>query len=217
MGGGAVTTVQLAAWPQVSLSESCWQTLSYRAGVPQALARFLNMSAVVRSFDAQFSALLRTAYTDALRMLDSRGDAEDCAVQAVARAHGRWSRVSAFGQPGWLVSQLVSSSTRFDVGRDPRRSPVRSGAPSLVRLLTAWTDRLTLRSCWPVFPGGSNRWSHSDLSLTFRRRSPQGLSEFRPGRSNNTVCVVSSISRRFRKENGREKPMERGWVRCAAR
>jgi RNA polymerase sigma-70 factor (sigma-E family) len=72
-------------------------------------------------FEERFDALYRLAYRVSFRVLGDRGDAEDVAQDALARAHLRWDRLS--GQPeGWVVT--VATNLAIDRHRHRRRRPV---------------------------------------------------------------------------------------------
>ncbi|HEX7442566.1 MAG TPA: sigma-70 family RNA polymerase sigma factor [Acidimicrobiales bacterium] len=76
------------------------------------------------AFDDAFAALFACAYRAAYRLLGQRQEAEDVAIEAVARAHTRWSDVRGFAEP-WVVR--VATNVALD--------RVRRGAPP--RLATA--------------------------------------------------------------------------------
>jgi RNA polymerase sigma-70 factor (ECF subfamily) len=73
------------------------------------------------SFDDAFAALFHHAYSVADRILGSQSDAEDVAIEALARAHLNWRRIAE--QPyGWLTR--VSANLAIDELRRRRRRPV---------------------------------------------------------------------------------------------
>jgi RNA polymerase sigma-70 factor (sigma-E family) len=69
-------------------------------------------------FDAAFDDLYRLAYRVAYRMLGERGDAEDVAQEALARAVVRWERVGDRPE-GWVTR--VASNLAIDRIRRRRR------------------------------------------------------------------------------------------------
>jgi RNA polymerase sigma factor (sigma-70 family) len=72
------------------------------------------------SFDDAFAALFRHAYAVAHRILGSQPDAEDVAIETVARANLHWRRIAA--QPyGWVTR--VSANLAIDELRHRRRRP----------------------------------------------------------------------------------------------
>jgi RNA polymerase sigma-70 factor (sigma-E family) len=71
-------------------------------------------------FDDAFHALYRLAYQVAFRILGDRGDAEDVAQEALARAVVRWSRLEDRPE-GWV--SRVSSNLAIDRLRRRRRTP----------------------------------------------------------------------------------------------
>jgi RNA polymerase sigma-70 factor (sigma-E family) len=75
----------------------------------------------VGTFDAAFEALYALAYRVAYRILGDRGDAEDVAQEALARAAVRWSVLSD-GPEGWV--SRVSSNLAIDRFRRRQRSRV---------------------------------------------------------------------------------------------
>ena len=50
-------------------------------------------------FDRRFDDLAAIAYRVAFRVLGDRGDAEDVAQEALARAFARWRTVSSHAEP----------------------------------------------------------------------------------------------------------------------
>ena len=72
-------------------------------------------------FDDAFDGLFHTAYRAAYRVLGSREDAEDVAMEALARASSRWA--SLRHQPaGWVTT--VSVNLALDRWRRRRRAPL---------------------------------------------------------------------------------------------
>jgi len=90
-------------------------------------------------FEDAFEDLYGLAYRVAFRVLGRRGDAEDVAAEALARAYTRWSRVCGYPE-AWVAR--VSTNLALDVWRKERR---RRGTPSsstVIDLTTA--ERLDL-------------------------------------------------------------------------
>lgn len=80
------------------------------------------------NFDEQFPGLFRHAFTVAVRILADRSDAEDVAIEALARANRHWRRVGA-APYAWLTR--VSANLAVDeVRRRKRRPPRGSAEPS---------------------------------------------------------------------------------------
>src|SRR5439155_16629214 len=72
------------------------------------------------TFDDAFPALFRHAFLVSVRILGDRGDAEDVAIEATARAHLHWRRIG--GAPyAWLTR--VSANLAIDELRRRRRPP----------------------------------------------------------------------------------------------
>src|SRR5580704_7053900 len=69
-------------------------------------------------FDAAFGGLYQLAYRVAFRILGDRGDAEDVAQEALARASLRWSRLEDRPE-GWV--SRVASNLAIDRYRRRRR------------------------------------------------------------------------------------------------
>src|ERR1700683_2104777 len=69
-------------------------------------------------FDLAFAGLYRLAYRVAFRILGDRGDAEDVAQEALARASLRWSRLEDRPE-GWVTR--VASNLAIDRYRRRRR------------------------------------------------------------------------------------------------
>jgi RNA polymerase sigma-70 factor (sigma-E family) len=72
------------------------------------------------SFEVAFDGLYRLAYRVAYRILGDRGDAEDVAQEALARACVRWSRLEDRPE-GWVTR--VASNLAIDRYRRRRRQP----------------------------------------------------------------------------------------------
>jgi len=71
-------------------------------------------------FERAFDGLYRLAYRVAYRILGDRGDAEDVAQEALARASLRWSQL-ADRPEGWV--SRVASNLAIDRHRRRRRTP----------------------------------------------------------------------------------------------
>ena len=69
-------------------------------------------------FEDAFGDLYRLAYKVSFRVLGDRGDAEDVAQEALARAHLRWSRLRDRPE-GWVVT--VATNLSIDRHRRRRR------------------------------------------------------------------------------------------------
>lgn len=70
------------------------------------------------SFEERFDDLARIAYRVGFRLLGDRGDAEDVAQEAVARAALRWPRVAGYAEP-WVARV----ATNLAIERWRRRRP----------------------------------------------------------------------------------------------
>jgi RNA polymerase sigma-70 factor (ECF subfamily) len=81
-------------------------------------------------FDLAFEGLYRLAYRVAFRILGDRGDAEDVAQEALARASVRWSRLQDRPE-GWVTR--VASNLAIDRYRRRRRpTPQMTGPLGIV-------------------------------------------------------------------------------------
>lgn len=90
-------------------------------------------------FEDAFEELYAVAYRVAFRLLGRRGDAEDIAAEALARAYVRWSRVSAFPQ-AWV--SRVTTNLALDAYRKERR---RRGLPTRTAVIDlAAAERIDL-------------------------------------------------------------------------
>jgi len=116
-------------------------------------------------FEEAFPDLYRLAYRVSFRVLGDRGDAEDVAQEALARAHLRWARLRERPE-GWIVtvatnlsidrhrrrrrlSGLVSEplalvdvhqAERIDLARALRRLPRRQREVVVLRYLADWSE-----------------------------------------------------------------------------
>ena len=69
-------------------------------------------------FDERFDALAAIAYRVGYRVLGDRGDAEEVAQEAMARAYARWRTVAGHAEP-WVARV----ATNLAIGRWRRRRP----------------------------------------------------------------------------------------------
>jgi RNA polymerase sigma-70 factor (sigma-E family) len=81
-------------------------------------------------FDAAFNDLYRLAYRVAYRILGDRGDAEDVAQEALARAALRWARLE--DRPEGWVTRVASNLAIDRVRRRSRAQPPMTGPMGLV-------------------------------------------------------------------------------------
>jgi RNA polymerase sigma-70 factor (sigma-E family) len=116
-------------------------------------------------FEEAFPDLYRLAYRVSYRILGDRGDAEDVAQEALARAHLRWVRL--WEKPeGWIVTVAtnlaidrhrrrrrlttmgseplalvdVHQAERIDLARALRRLPRRQREVVVLRYLADWSE-----------------------------------------------------------------------------
>jgi RNA polymerase sigma-70 factor (sigma-E family) len=75
------------------------------------------------TFEEVFPVLIRDAYRVAYRLLGDRGEAEDVAQEACARAYSRWSTVQDHAEP-WCVR--VASNLALDMLRARTRATRRN-------------------------------------------------------------------------------------------
>ncbi|MGN6472341.1 MAG: RNA polymerase sigma factor [Mycobacteriales bacterium] len=75
------------------------------------------------SFEEVFPVLIRDAYRVAYRLLGDRGEAEDVAQEACARAYSRWSSIRDHAEP-WCVR--VASNLALDLLRSRTRAVKRN-------------------------------------------------------------------------------------------
>ncbi len=81
-------------------------------------------------FDEAFDRLFRRAYGVALRIVWSKEDAEDVAIETLTRAAERWERLA--GEPdGWVTR--VAANRAIDVWRRRRRAPLLSPVDEAAR------------------------------------------------------------------------------------
>src|ERR1700691_160509 len=92
--------------------------------------RSLMPARIPDGFDQAFESLYRLAYRVAFRILGDRGDAEDVAQEALARAAVRWSRLKDRPE-GWVTR--VASNLAIDRYRRRRcPAPPMTGPVGLV-------------------------------------------------------------------------------------
>lgn len=116
-------------------------------------------------FEEAFPDLYRLAYRVSFRVLGDRGDAEDVAQEALARAHVRWLRLRERPE-GWIVTVAtnlsidrhrrrrrltslvmepltlvdVHQAERIDLARALRRLPRRQREVVVLRYLADWSE-----------------------------------------------------------------------------
>jgi RNA polymerase sigma factor (sigma-70 family) len=78
-------------------------------------------------FDEAFDRLFHIAYRSAFRLLGSREDAEDVAIEALARAAIRWRRLLPEPDP-WVTT--VSVNLSIDLLRRRKRAPSPDQGPA---------------------------------------------------------------------------------------
>lgn len=71
------------------------------------------------AFEERFDALAAIAYRVAYRILGDRGDAEEVAQEALARAYARWRSVAGHDEP-WVARV----ATNLAIGRYRKRRPL---------------------------------------------------------------------------------------------
>jgi RNA polymerase sigma-70 factor (sigma-E family) len=143
-------------------------------------------------FEEIFPDLYRLAYRVSFRVLGDRGDAEDVAQEALARAHLRWSRLRE-SPHGWVVTvatnlaidrlrrrqrttghgsepiALVEThlSERIDLARALRRLPRRQRQVVVLRYMADWPE-LEVAEALGCSPGTVK--SHASRGLAHLRR-----------------------------------------------
>jgi RNA polymerase sigma factor (sigma-70 family) len=70
------------------------------------------------TFDERFDCLAAIAYRVAFRILDDRGEAEEVAQEALARAYVRWRRVAGYDE-AWVTRVAINES----LGRRRKHRP----------------------------------------------------------------------------------------------
>jgi RNA polymerase sigma-70 factor (sigma-E family) len=122
-------------------------------------------------FEEAFPELYRLAYRVAFRILGDRGDAEDVAQEALARAHLRWARLRERPE-GWIVT--VATNLSIDRQRRRRRLSVLVNEPlAIVDIHMA--ERVDLARALRRLPRRQREvvvlryladWSESDVAAT---------------------------------------------------
>ncbi|HXQ44367.1 MAG TPA: sigma-70 family RNA polymerase sigma factor [Acidimicrobiales bacterium] len=157
-------------------------------------------------FDEAFPDLYRLAYRVSFRVLGDRGDAEDVAQEALARAHLRWARLREKPE-GWIVTVAtnlsidrhrrrrrvsglvneplalvdVHQSERIDLARALRHLPRRQREVVVLRYLADWSES-DVAVALGVSAGAVK--SHASRGLAALRHhldlgSPQGVDDVR--------------------------------------
>jgi RNA polymerase sigma factor (sigma-70 family) len=81
-------------------------------------------------FDSSFPALFACGYRAAFRLVGDGAEAEDLAIEAVARAQARWSEVATYGE-AWVV-RTATNLALDQLRRGPApAAPSRSVEPDL--------------------------------------------------------------------------------------
>jgi DNA-directed RNA polymerase specialized sigma24 family protein len=71
-------------------------------------------------YDAFFRAVLPRAVAVARRVTGDRAAAEDAAVEALAKAHFRWTRVGALERPDlWVIKVAAREARPISAGASP--------------------------------------------------------------------------------------------------
>jgi RNA polymerase sigma-70 factor (sigma-E family) len=91
-------------------------------------------------FEDAFPELYRLAYRVSFKMLGDRGDAEDVAQEALARAHVRWGRLQDRPE-GWVVR--VATNLAIDRLR-PRSRSTESRSEPVALVETHLSERIDL-------------------------------------------------------------------------
>jgi DNA-directed RNA polymerase specialized sigma24 family protein len=82
-------------------------------------------------FDEAFASLFTCAYRAAFRLVGNRPDAEDVAIEAVARAQTRWQELAAYGE-AWVVRTATNLALDLMRRGRPRFVPDPAAGPDLV-------------------------------------------------------------------------------------
>ena len=108
--------------------------------------------AALPTFEEVFPVLIRDAYRVAYRLLGDRGEAEDVAQEACARAYSRWSTIRDHAEP-WCVR--VASNLALDLLRARSRATRRNeriAAEATFRPGASADDRLDLYAALSKLP-----------------------------------------------------------------
>jgi RNA polymerase sigma-70 factor (sigma-E family) len=150
-------------------------------------------------FEEAFPDLYRLAYRVSFRILGDRGDAEDVAQEALARAHSRWARLRERPE-GWIVTVATNLSIdrqrrrrrlsalineplalvdihlaeRIDLARALRRLPRRQREVVVLRYLADWSES-DVAGTLGVSAGAVK--SHASRGLTALRHHLDGHSQ----------------------------------------
>ncbi len=81
-------------------------------------------------FDAAFESLFACGYRAAYRLVGSRPDAEDLAIEAVARAQTRWEEVAGYAE-AWVVRTATNLALDLVRRGQPRETADRPKADDL--------------------------------------------------------------------------------------
>lgn len=103
------------------------------------------------TFEEAFPILIRDAYRVAYRLLGDRGEAEDVAQEACARAYSRWGSVHDHAEP-WCVrvaSNLALDALRARSRSNRRNERLRSNGSSAAPIVD---DRLDLYAALEKLP-----------------------------------------------------------------
>jgi RNA polymerase sigma-70 factor (sigma-E family) len=109
-------------------------------------------AATTPTFEEVFPVLIRDAYRVAYRLLGDRGEAEDVAQEACARAYSRWNTVRDHAEP-WCVR--VASNLALDLLRSRSRAVRRNervAAESSYARGASADDRLDLYAALAKLP-----------------------------------------------------------------
>ena len=87
----------------------------------------MDHAAEIESFDDAFDRLFHVAYRAAYRLLGSREDAEDVAIDALTRASLHWRKVRTDPAP-WVTT--VSANLAIDIWRRRKRAPIHQPSPA---------------------------------------------------------------------------------------
>jgi DNA-directed RNA polymerase specialized sigma24 family protein len=129
-------------------------------------------------FEEAFPELYRLAYRVSFRVLGDRGDAEDVAQEALARAHIRWVRLHDRPE-GWVVT--VATNLAIDRHRRRRRS-LSVGTEPLSLVDVHQSERIDLARALRRLPAANVRSWCCGTWPTGRRPTWRKRSAYRPVR-----------------------------------